>query len=36
MVDVVTNAYLFGGVTVTDLAEFRQILEPGLARLAAD
>ncbi|MFT5700044.1 MAG: GntR family transcriptional repressor for pyruvate dehydrogenase complex [Desulforhopalus sp.] len=35
MVDVVTNAYLFGGVTVTDLAEFRQILEPGLARLAA-
>lgn len=35
MVDVVTNAFLFGGVTVTDLAEFRQILEPGLARLAA-
>lgn len=35
MVDVVTNAFLFGGVTVTDLAEFREILEPGLARLAA-
>lgn len=35
MVNVVTNAFLFGGVTVTDLAEFRQILEPGLARLAA-
>lgn len=35
MVDVVTNAFLFGGVTVTDLAEFRQILEPGLAKLAA-
>ena len=35
MVDVVSNAFLFGGVTVTDLAEFRQILEPGLARLAA-
>lgn len=35
MVDVVTNAFLFGGVTVTDLAEFRHILEPGLARLAA-
>ncbi len=35
IVDVVTNAFLFGGVTVTDLAEFRQILEPGLARLAA-
>ncbi|TKB09704.1 FadR/GntR family transcriptional regulator [Desulforhopalus sp. IMCC35007] len=35
MVDVVSNAFLFGGVTVTDLAEFRQLLEPGLARLAA-
>jgi len=35
MVDVVSNSFLFGGVTVTDLAEFRQILEPGLARLAA-
>lgn len=36
MVDVVNNAFLFGGVTVTDLAEFRQILEPGLAKLAAE
>lgn len=36
MVDTVTNAFLFGGVTVTDLAEFRQILEPGLAKLAAE
>lgn len=36
IVDVVSNAFLFGGVTVTDLAEFRQILEPGLARLAAE
>lgn len=35
MVEVVSNAFLFGGVTVTDLAEFRDILEPGLARLAA-
>lgn len=35
MVDTVTNAFLFGGVTVTDLAEFRQLLEPGLAKLAA-
>ena len=35
MVNVVSNSFLFGGVTVTDLAEFRQILEPGLARLAA-
>lgn len=36
MVDVVSNSFLFGGVTVTDLAEFRQILEPGLAKLAAE
>lgn len=35
MVEVVSNAFLFGGVTVTDLAEFRQVCEPGLARLAA-
>lgn len=35
IVDVVNNAFLFGGVTVTDLAEFREILEPGLAKLAA-
>jgi DNA-binding FadR family transcriptional regulator len=34
MVEVVTNAYLFGGITVKDLAEFRRILEPGLARMA--
>lgn len=36
MVDVVTNSFLFGGVTVTDLADFRRILEPGLAELAAE
>ena len=36
LVNVVTNSYLFGGVSVTDLAEFRRILEPGLARLAAE
>ena len=35
MVDVVINSYLFGGITATDLAEFRRILEPGLAKLAA-
>lgn len=35
MVDVVINSYLFGGITAADLAEFRRILEPGLARLAA-
>lgn len=35
MVDVVINSYLFGGITATDLAEFRRILEPGLAMLAA-
>lgn len=35
MVAVVNNAFQFGGVTVTNLAEFRQILEPGLAELAA-
>lgn len=34
MVEVVINAYLFGGITAKDLAEFRRILEPGLARLA--
>jgi len=36
MVDVVTNSYLFGGISVKDLAEFRRILEPGLARLASE
>lgn len=36
MVDVVTNSYLFGGITAKDLAEFRRILEPGLARLASE
>ncbi|OQY51415.1 MAG: hypothetical protein B6230_04980 [Desulfobacteraceae bacterium 4572_89] len=35
MVDVVVNSYLFGGITASDLAEFRRILEPGLAKLAA-
>lgn len=35
MVEVVINAYLFGGITAKDLSEFRRILEPGLARLAA-
>jgi len=35
IVDVVTNSFLFGGVTVADLAEFRRILEPGLAQMAA-
>jgi DNA-binding FadR family transcriptional regulator len=35
MVDVVTNSYLFGGVSSRDLAEFRRVLEPGLAKLAA-
>jgi len=35
MVQVVINSYLFGGITATDLAEFRRILEPGLAGLAA-
>jgi DNA-binding FadR family transcriptional regulator len=34
MVDVVINAYLFGGITAKELAEFRRIVEPGLARLA--
>ncbi len=34
--DVITNAYLFGEVTASDLAELRRILEPGLAALAAD
>ncbi|MCG8638933.1 MAG: FadR family transcriptional regulator [Desulfobacterales bacterium] len=36
MVDVVINSYLFGGVTAGDLSEFRRILEPGLAMLAAE
>jgi GntR family transcriptional repressor for pyruvate dehydrogenase complex len=36
IMDVVTNAYLFGDVTASDLAELRRILEPGLAALAAD
>ncbi|MCD4674416.1 MAG: FCD domain-containing protein [Desulfobacula sp.] len=35
MVDVVINSYLFGGISASDLAEFRRILEPGLAKLAA-
>lgn len=35
MVDVVINSYLFGGITASELAEFRRILEPGLAKLAA-
>ncbi|MCG8568331.1 MAG: FadR family transcriptional regulator [Desulfobacterales bacterium] len=35
MVDVVINAFLFGGIQASDMAEFRRILEPGLARLAA-
>lgn len=35
MVDVVSNSYLFGGITAEDLAEFRRILEPGLAKLAS-
>lgn len=35
MVNVIINSYLFGGVTATELAEFRRILEPGLAKLAA-
>ena len=35
MVDVVINSYLFGGITATELSEFRRILEPGLAKLAA-
>lgn len=35
MVDVVINSYLFGGITATDLSEFRRVLEPGLAKLAA-
>jgi GntR family transcriptional repressor for pyruvate dehydrogenase complex len=34
MVGVVINAYLFGGITAKELAEFRRIVEPGLARLA--
>jgi GntR family transcriptional repressor for pyruvate dehydrogenase complex len=35
MVAVVHNAFQFGGVTVTNLAEFRRIFEPGLTDLAA-
>ena len=35
MVNVVINSYLFGGITMRDLAEFRRILEPELAKLAA-
>jgi GntR family transcriptional repressor for pyruvate dehydrogenase complex len=35
MVDVVINSFLFGGITARDLADFRRVLEPGLARLAA-
>ena len=36
MIDVVTNSFLFGGISAKDLAEFRRILEPGLARLASE
>jgi GntR family transcriptional regulator, transcriptional repressor for pyruvate dehydrogenase complex len=36
IMDVVTNAYLFGDVTASDLAELRRILEPGLAAMAAE
>lgn len=36
MVNVVINSYQFGGVTARDLSEFRKILEPGLAKLAAE
>ncbi|WP_419175906.1 FadR/GntR family transcriptional regulator [Desulfosediminicola sp.] len=36
MVDVVINSYQFGGITARDLAEFRRILEPVLAKLAAE
>lgn len=35
-VAAVSNAFQFGGLTVTNLAEFREILEPGLAELAAE
>ena len=35
MVAAVNNAFQFGGLTVDSLAEFRAILEPGLAELAA-
>lgn len=36
MVDVVINSFLFGGITAKDLSEFRRVLEPGLAKLAAE
>lgn len=36
MVDVVINSYLFGGISAENLAEFRRILEPGLAKLACE
>ncbi|MCF8113504.1 MAG: FCD domain-containing protein, partial [Desulfotignum sp.] len=36
IMDVVTNAYLFGDITASDLAELRRVLEPGLAALAAE
>ncbi len=36
IMDVVSNAYLFGDVTASDLAELRRILEPGLAAMAAE
>ena len=36
MVDVVLNSYLFGGIAAHELAEFRRILEPGLAGMAAE
>lgn len=36
LVTVVSNAFQFGELSVNSLKEFRQILEPGLAELAAD
>ncbi|MCF8126117.1 MAG: FCD domain-containing protein, partial [Desulfotignum sp.] len=36
IMDVVTNAYLFGDITASDLAELRRVLEPGLAAMAAE
>jgi len=36
MADAVNNSYLFGGITATDLSEFRRVLEPQLIRLAAE
>ncbi len=36
IMDVVNNAYLFGDITASDLAELRRVLEPGLAAMAAE